>query len=376
MSKEAAAAPAPQGLLEELVADLPEPDGGNEAETTESEGVGGAGSPGVRAADGALGTEDAGGQADDAEAPEAEPAEEQDAEAIKPLTDEELGDLPEPTRKAIAARLEQARDSKRTHDKAYLKLKSRESKFNERVQGFNREKHATFALRDQLQASLNILRNGDGKAVLSAIQQLTGRDPHGIVEGINMSIVGKKRPDAETQELRQTVTELRQELQSMREEAKRAREQETHSRAEQEAIQRLVSSAKNASAYPRLAAYTADNLQEVQAALVNIKIQAYNSNGNIPISDHEACNHLESHLERLASYNSGQATAAPPNPEAGRAPSANPGKQPARRSPAQSLTAAQLASGHSQRVMSEREHYETLAEDPDINRALGGWLNQ
>lgn len=322
-----------------------------------------------------------------AEAPEAgAPAETDEAPApeqpttpadIEPLSDEMLAKLDPAVRDAVNKRLDMAREAKRKHDRAFLKLKHREDKFSTRAEAFRREQAAFNGQVDLIRANLNVLRSGDGKAVLQAIQQLTGRDAHSIVEEMNLTLVGKKKPDDATLELRRELAELKKEREDEKKRLQTEREQADYQRQIAQGKQRLLNHASRATtqggqvAYPLLSAYAAENGEEVSEALANLVIQAYDSGS--PMTDHQACLVLEQHLTKLSRV---RAPANQPEVGTGTANGSRSQGTPALRAPAQSLTSQHVSGGSAQREMSDRERYAELADDPDVDRLLGGFLNQ
>jgi hypothetical protein len=338
-------------LLADLtVDDIPEPtdDGGStETETETPEGT----EPEPSAV----------GPTGDPEQPKA-PAE------IEPLSDEDLAKLDPAIREQLVKRLDLAREAKRTHDRAFLKLKAREDKFKGRRAQFEQNQQAFNNHTALIRANLDVLRTGDGKAVIQALQQLTGRDAHSIVEEMNLSLVGKRKPDDAVVQLQKRIDAMAKEREAEREEARRGQELSRMERAAEQAKERLVTNARQPT-YPLLSQYTADNADEVKEALAHIVTERYHA-GN-PVSDHEACQILEAHLTKLSRV---QAPAQKPVVGAAANGSRSQGT-PASRAPAQSLTSHQVSSGSSQREKSQREILEELADDPEVDRFFGGFLS-
>lgn len=287
---------------------------------------------------------------------------------VAPITDEQLAKLDPALQAAIRKREELAREAKRQHDRNYLKIKAREDKFKRRATAFGEHERNFNNQVGLIQANLKVLQTGDGKAVLQALQQLTGRDPHPIVEEINLSLLGKRKPDDAVLELRKEIAELKKSQQTEREQQEQQRKSNEAARFVEHRKNELVTLASTDS-YPLLSSYTADNQAEVKQALANLVINAHNSGS--PISDNEACQILEAHLTKLSKVQ------APQKPVVGTAANGSRSQgTPAARAPAQSLTSQHVSSASSQREMSQSEVFAELADDPDVNRVFGGFLNQ
>jgi hypothetical protein len=298
-----------------------------------------------------------------------------DAEASNadPFSDEALA-TPDGI-KAARVVIDEARESKRKQDRKYLKLESREQKFNHRIEQITARERAVEAKQHQIDASLRAIFSGTGDTVLNGLQQLAGRDPVKLVEELNRAVLGRPAPNAATDALQQRIAQLEHSIVQERQQAQAQLQAAQHRQKIDEAKQQFVQMASgDPNQWPLLAGYAAENKQEVADAAENI-LDAADQRGEV-MTWADACDQLENQLKKFQLTSSGgQSPAAAPaaKPGVGRVPNANvPGS--AQRSPAQSLTARQVASGGSQREMSEEEHLAALAEDPDIERLLGPML--
>lgn len=315
------------------------------------------------------------------EAPEAESPDEQKPEAEQVKESELFSDQALATKEGVRAareylrkQLDTARESKRTHDRAFLKLRNREQKFKHKLEEWKKEDQAFRSHKDQLIANLNVLRTGDAASILGAIQQLTGRDAVSVYEEMSRAMIGKKKPDEAYQQLAQRFERLEQTLAQEREQAARERAQAESNRVIEQEKANLVRHAAASQQHPLLARYTPGNEVEVGNAVADIIIKAYNAGQ--PMTREDAFDVLEQHLQKLSNTFSGQAPATQQasNPVVGRAQSNGNMPVTAPRSPGQSLTARQVATSGSQRQMSQSEIYAELEDDPAIQRAFGAML--
>jgi hypothetical protein len=275
---------------------------------------------------------------------------------------------------AAAARklAEEARETKRTHDRAYMTLKKQQAKLKPERDSLKRDRAALEAEKQTLAGNLQHIFRGNGAQVLDGLRMLSGgRDPVKLVEELNIAVLGKKPANQGDPELRQELAETRQQLMQF---IQHQQIQQQSTRLAQ-TKQQLAQHANNAQRWPMLARYANDNPANVAEAATEILTEAHTSGQHMTWDD--ACaeleNQLADHARRMgfSPAPGGQAPTAPSgqNPEVGRAPNGNPGQ--AQRAPGQSLTSQRVAAPSSQRDMTDEEQLDAMSKDPVVLRQLG-----
>ena len=250
-------------------------------------------------------------------------------------------------------------------NRGYGRLKTRETKVENRARMVDRREVAIVRLGDGLMSDINQLEAGDATAIINTLGKLCRRDGAAVYEMLTQNILanGKKaKPTAGEAALRAEIDQLKaRDLQK-----EQQAEQQRVINAENTARQRLHGAASNAETYPTVARFIAQKPAEVVNTLVEMKIAHHAEHGTV-LDDGEALRTLESQLARAIGQTG-------PAPDAGREPSrTKPANQAARLgktvSPSRALTAS---SRRTVEEMSDEERMVELARDPgDLLAQLG-----
>lgn len=301
-----------------------------------------------------------------ADAPEAEPSEQEPPNKAQRLDDEviysdEALATPEGLLKAKARTLELR---KMAHQK-YLELKQfekrvvkRHGKLQHQVQQYVAEKRNNELLLGNVRSNLQGLHSNDPDSILTALGNLTGTDGIKAYELLTSRIMNRGRPalDPQLQSLldqqQQQIEQLKQERASEREQGK---VQELTGRIGQHR-QAIAQQVMNSTTTPHLTRVFGDDPQRLTDFIVK---SIEESNGSIPAAQLYASmeQELRTHFQ----------SAAPQGDSGGPAP-----KQPqqAQRSPGQSVGPSRAASSNP-RTPTEDESLRMLADDKDLMSAFG-----
>lgn len=254
------------------------------------------------------------------------------------------------------------REQQKKHDRAYLTLKDRETKFNHTKAQHIQEVQQIRAYGQQVMADVQLLMNGTADQKIDALGRLTRRDGLKVWEELAIGAAGGKKPEAspDVLALREEIRELRLER-----EQERAQAEERHIQQQLAQFQHdMLRAANNPAEYPALAHFATQNPQAVKEELHQRIVEAHN--GGRPITWQQAFTQLDSELKQYL-------PAAPPV-ASGLATrvvqSTTKPVVPAQRSPGRSLNPASATQTGSIREMTEKERLEELANDPDFINSL------
>jgi hypothetical protein len=230
------------------------------------------------------------------------PAKAAPAPAVEPddlsdLLGESVTFTPETLKKGAARVIAQAKAANELISKSHKLWGTAEKHANKtkaQQEAIQRDKQTFGAQVQQFQAAFNALRTGDAKTALEGLRQLSGRDPVGWLEELNIHIAsnGKKKPKAPE------VLDLEQRLERF-EQAERAREAQAE---EQRAIafieqrHQQLSELANSSAddYPFVAEFATENPEVIGEALAAIIVRG--AQRGVKVADAQALRMLEEQL--------------------------------------------------------------------------------
>lgn len=255
------------------------------------------------------------------------------------------------------------KEKQREADRRYLKLDSREKKFDHDRNRHVQELQQSRAYVQSVQSDLQLLRAGNADQKLEALGRLTQSDSLKVWEELAVSAAsgGRKAPSAETQELQRQIQELRAEREA---EKAAAVEHQTLSQLNQLRGQMLHGAQSNVEQFPALAHFATVKPAEVTEYLNDMIVSAHGAGR--PMTWAQAYEQLNSELSPhlpAAPVAHGLATVV--------APQAAKPVSPTQRSPGRSLNPS-LATrpGGAVRDMTEAERISELASDPDFISSL------
>lgn len=276
---------------------------------------------------------------------------------------------------------EETAKAKREHDKAFLKLKSREQKQAKR----EAEKQAEWERKAQEQKfwedNISQMQNfNDVEQFLQAMSNVTKKDPVELWEGIIANVAGRKKPDPAYLELQKKLEEIEKAQKEKEENLKKQQEKAEIEQEYNEAAGYIWNKAKE---YPTLNKFMAigeaqgqwQPAQEVVDGAIKL-ITIYYEHGQ-PITEEEALELLEQEIQSNKNYMEyinnhasileglEKTSDESQEPVAGRATSTstNPGTVPII---GQTLTSTQISQQPTQRKMTYHEIKERNRNNPEL----------